>query len=37
MIREAEQDDIQAIRAIMKAEPGFWQDTWSAELLDRFR
>ena len=35
MIREAKQDDIPAIRAIMKAEPGFWQDAWRADVLER--
>lgn len=35
MIREAKQTDIPAIRAIMKAEPGFWQDTWRADVLER--
>lgn len=34
MIREAKQDDIPAIRAIMEAEPGFWQDTWRADVLE---
>jgi predicted N-acetyltransferase YhbS len=35
MIRVAEQNDIPAIRAIMKSEPGFWQDSWRADVLER--
>ena len=34
MIREAKENDIPAIRAIMKAEPGFWQDRWPADALE---
>ena len=35
MIREAKQNDIPAIRAIMKAEPGFYQGSWRADTLER--
>jgi predicted N-acetyltransferase YhbS len=35
MIREAKHIDIPAIRAIMKGEPGFWQDRWRADVLER--
>jgi len=35
MIREAKPKDIPAIRAIMKAEPGYWQDTWPVDVLQR--
>ena len=35
MIREAIQNDIPAIRAIMKAEPGFWQNAWRDDVLER--
>ena len=35
MIRKAKQSDIPAIRAIMKAEPGFWQESWRTDVLER--
>ena len=35
MIREATQDDIPAIETLMKGEPGFWQDNWRADVLNR--
>jgi ribosomal protein S18 acetylase RimI-like enzyme len=35
MIREATRSDIPGIRALMKREPGFWQDTWRADVLER--
>jgi predicted N-acetyltransferase YhbS len=35
MIREATQNDIPAIRALMKAEPSFWQGEWRNDVLER--
>ncbi|HEU4389782.1 MAG TPA: hypothetical protein VFV34_18395, partial [Blastocatellia bacterium] len=35
MIREARHDDVPAIRRLMEAEPGFWQQHWSNETLAR--
>ena len=35
MIREARHEDIPAIRRLMEAEPGFWQQAWSNETLAR--
>ncbi len=35
MIRQARRDDIAAIRAIMKAETGFWQENWRPDVLER--
>lgn len=35
MIREARYADIPAIRRLMEAEPGFWQEGWSNETLTR--
>jgi predicted N-acetyltransferase YhbS len=35
MIREATQKDIPAIRALMKAEPSFWQEEWRTDVLER--
>jgi ribosomal protein S18 acetylase RimI-like enzyme len=35
MIREARHEDIPAIRRLMEAEPGFWQQDWSNETLAR--
>jgi len=36
MIREATQNDIPSIRALMKGEPGFWQENWRADILERW-
>jgi predicted N-acetyltransferase YhbS len=35
MIREATQNDIPAIRALMKAEPSFWQEDWRPDAIER--
>ena len=35
MIRQATQDDIPAIRELMRSEPGFWQDTWRDDAIRR--
>jgi predicted N-acetyltransferase YhbS len=35
MIRAATPDDIPSIRALMKSEPGFWQENWQADALER--
>jgi len=35
MIRQATQDDIPAIKALMQSEPGFWQDSWRDDVLER--
>jgi predicted N-acetyltransferase YhbS len=35
MIRQATQKDIPAIRALMQSEPGFWQDSWRHDVLER--
>jgi predicted N-acetyltransferase YhbS len=35
MIREATQNDISAIRALMKDEPSFWQEEWRSDVLER--
>ena len=35
MIREATEKDIRAIRALMKAEPSFWQEDWRTDVLER--
>ena len=33
MIRKATREDVPAIRLLMEAEPGFWQDDWSDATL----
>ena len=35
MIRIAKHRDIPKIRDLMKSEPGFWQDTWREDVLER--
>jgi predicted N-acetyltransferase YhbS len=35
MIRKVEQNDIPAIKALMQSEPGFWQDVWRPDVLER--
>jgi hypothetical protein len=35
MIREVKNDDIPGIRALIKAEPGFWPKSWRADVLER--
>jgi predicted N-acetyltransferase YhbS len=35
MIRRAALDDIPAIRELMQSEPGFWQDSWCDDVLER--
>src|SRR4030042_4929999 len=35
MIRQATSNDIAAIKALMKSEPGFWDDSWRNDVLER--
>ena len=35
VIRQATQNDIPAIRELMRSEPGFWQDTWRDDVIER--
>ena len=35
MIRTAKEDDIPAIRALMKSVPGFWHEDWREDVLER--
>jgi len=35
MIRQAEQSDIPALKALMLSEPGFWQKSWRHDVLER--
>ena len=35
MIRQAARDDIPTIKALMLSEPGFWQDSWRYDVLER--
>jgi len=35
MIRQATPNDITAITALMKSEPGFWHDSWRNDVLER--
>jgi predicted N-acetyltransferase YhbS len=35
MIRKAVKDDMPAIRSLMKSEPGFWQESWREDVLER--
>jgi ribosomal protein S18 acetylase RimI-like enzyme len=35
MIRRAEQDDVPTIKALMQSEPGFWQDSWREDVVER--
>jgi predicted N-acetyltransferase YhbS len=35
MIRQALQSDLPAIKALMQSEPGFWQDNWRDDVLER--
>jgi predicted N-acetyltransferase YhbS len=35
MIRQATQNDIPAIKALMQSEPGFWQESWRHDVLER--
>jgi len=35
VIRKAVKDDIPAIRSLMKSEPGFWQENWREDVLER--
>ncbi|MCK4391806.1 GNAT family N-acetyltransferase [Candidatus Bipolaricaulota bacterium] len=35
MIRQATQDDIPAVKTLMQSEPGFWQDSWRDDVLER--
>ncbi len=35
MIRQAAQNDIPAIKALMQSEPGFWQASWRNDAVER--
>jgi len=35
MIRHATQSDLPAIKTLMQSEPGFWQDSWRHDVLER--
>ena len=35
MIRDAETSDVAAVRALMKSVPGFWDETWRVDVLER--
>ena len=35
MIRKAKQSDIPAIKSLMQSEPGFWQDSWRGDVVER--
>ena len=35
MIRQATPKDIPAIKSLMQSEPGFWQDSWRKDVLER--
>ena len=35
MIRQATPDDIAAIETLMQSEPGFWQEWWGDDVLER--
>ena len=35
MVREAASSDIDRIRALMNSIPGFWDDTWPPDVLER--
>lgn len=34
-IRKALPDDLPAVKALMQSEPGFWQDSWPGDVLER--
>jgi predicted N-acetyltransferase YhbS len=35
MIRKAENNDTPAIKALMQSEPGFWQEVWREDVIER--
>lgn len=35
MLRQALQSDLPAIKLLMQSEPGFWQDSWRRDALER--
>ena len=35
MIRKTVKDDIPAISMLMQSEPGFWQESWREDVLER--
>jgi len=35
MIRKAEQSDVPVIKALMQSVPGFWQDSWREDVVER--
>lgn len=35
MIRSATHNDIQAIKSLMQSVPGFWNDSWRGDVLER--
>jgi ribosomal protein S18 acetylase RimI-like enzyme len=35
MIRRAEKGDVPAIKRLMRSEPGFWQDCWREDAVER--
>jgi len=35
MIRNAEKSDVSKIKTLMQSEPGFWQDAWRGDVVER--